>query len=143
AQPDRTPLQPVQMLRLAARRLADLRFARFPQPQSANPRHRTPAAIGQLQLHQRFALAPTLHRPTHAQLPRTRPNQRHLPPPDPPGRRTPGPPPPPQPPRATSGGSDANPPPPPDPASAPGRTPRPFPTHQTRHASRSPWNDGP
>ena len=34
------------MLRLAARRLADLRFARFPQKQPANPRHRLPAAIG-------------------------------------------------------------------------------------------------
>ena len=37
AQRHRTPLQTIKMLRLAARRLADLRFARFPQPQARQP----------------------------------------------------------------------------------------------------------
>ena len=75
AQRHRTPLQPVQMLRLAARRLADLRFARFPQPQPANPRHRAPVAIGQLQLRQALRprhCAPPTHAPA-APAPRSQP----------------------------------------------------------------------
>ena len=66
------------MLRLAARRLADLRFARFPQPQPANPRNRAPVAIGQLQLRQRFPIATALHRRTHAQLTRSARQNRNL-----------------------------------------------------------------
>ena len=78
AQPHRTPLQAVQMLRLAARGLADLRFARFPQKQAPNMRHRTPVTIRKLQLRQRFALAAALHRGADPQLTRSRRCQRHL-----------------------------------------------------------------
>ena len=78
AQPHRTPVQTVKVLQLAARRIADLRFARFPQPQPANPRNRAPAAIGQLQIGKRFAIATALHRRTHPKLPRPGREQGHL-----------------------------------------------------------------
>jgi hypothetical protein len=78
AQCHRTPFQTIQVPRRAPRRLSDPRFARFPQSQTTNPRYRPPAAIGQLQLRQGFALATALHRRTHTQLPRTGREQRHL-----------------------------------------------------------------
>src|SRR6516164_7236188 len=39
AQTHPTPIKPVQLLQLTPRSLADLRFARFPQSQPANPSH--------------------------------------------------------------------------------------------------------
>ena len=148
AQRHSTPLQPIQMLRLAAGRLPDLRLARFPQPQAANTRDNTPVAIGKLQMRQRFAIAAALHRRSNPQFARTGRNQRHLRPLERQQQRTvagiaacgrskP---------RtcsALSSSAGCSPYSSADDVSASASTARPYTVSPTRHASRSPWNDGP
>src|SRR5947208_3639474 len=70
AQRHRAPLQPVQMLRLAARGITDLRFARFPQPQAPDMRDHPTVTIRKLKMRQRLALAAALDRGTDPQLTR-------------------------------------------------------------------------
>src|SRR5262245_46788560 len=67
-QRDRTPVQTIQMLRLAARGIADLRFACFLQAEAADVGNDTALPVRQLQMRKRLAFTTALNGGTDPEL---------------------------------------------------------------------------